>query len=58
MSAPRIAAFGSWRSPITSGLIAACGVGIGQVTLDGTDDCWSELWPLEVGRVTDQSQDD
>ena len=48
---PSVAPFGSWRSPITTQLITADRVGIGQVALDGDSIYWTESRPAEAGRV-------
>ena len=45
-----ISPYGSWRSPITSGLIVAGTVRLGQVELDGEDVYWIEGRPAEKGR--------
>ena len=45
------APYGSWKSPISAGLVVAGAVGLGQVALDGTDVYWSELRPAEGGRL-------
>ena len=45
-----IAPFGSWRSPIGAEEVAAGGVGLSQVQLDGEDVYWIELRPREKGR--------
>lgn len=42
--------YGSWRSPITSDLIVAESIGLGEVRLDGHDVYWSEMRPSEGGR--------
>ncbi|MBI3245964.1 MAG: S9 family peptidase [Deltaproteobacteria bacterium] len=44
------AAYGSWKSPITSDLIVAATVGLGQIQLDGEDVYWIEARPTEGGR--------
>ncbi len=44
------AAFGSWKSPITSDLIVAGTIGLGGVTFDGEDIYWLEGRPAEKGR--------
>jgi len=41
---------GSWRSPITSDLIAADSIILVDVLLDGDDVCWIEERPQEGGR--------
>ncbi|MEK7831954.1 MAG: S9 family peptidase, partial [Acidobacteriota bacterium] len=46
----KIAPYGSWRSPITSDLIVAGTVRLGQVELDGEDVYWIEGRPAEKGR--------
>ena len=46
----RVAPYGSWKSPITSDLIVQGSIGVGQVTLDGTDVYWIEMRPSEGGR--------
>ena len=42
--------YGSWKSPITSDLIVAGTIGLGQVRLDGQDIYWNESRPTEAGR--------
>jgi dienelactone hydrolase len=42
--------YGSWKSPITSDLIVADTIGLGELRLDGDDVYWSELRPTEGGR--------
>ena len=44
------APYGSWKSPITSDLIVAESVGIGETRLDGEDIYWTEMRPAEGGR--------
>jgi dipeptidyl aminopeptidase/acylaminoacyl peptidase len=46
----KVAPYGSWKSPITSDLIVAGTIGLGQVTLDGGDIYWIESRPQEKGR--------
>jgi hypothetical protein len=48
--AQTIAAFGSWRSPITSDLIVSDTIGLSEVQLDGDDTFWIESRPTEAGR--------
>lgn len=43
--------YGSWSSPITTELITAASVGLGEVFLDGDRVWWSELRPNEGARV-------
>ncbi|MBD2196332.1 MULTISPECIES: S9 family peptidase [Calothrix] len=50
MTTPEIAAYGAWRSPITTDLITSQTIGLGQIWLDGEDIYWSELRPSEKGR--------
>ena len=47
---PTTSPYGSWTSPITTDLIVAESVGLGQIALDGDDVYWVELRPLEAGR--------
>jgi dipeptidyl aminopeptidase/acylaminoacyl peptidase len=42
--------YGSWRSPITSDLIVAATIGLGQIVVDGSDIYWTESRPQEQGR--------
>ena len=44
------AGFGSWRSPITSDLIASGSIRIGDIAIDGSDVYWIESRPNEGGR--------
>jgi dipeptidyl aminopeptidase/acylaminoacyl peptidase len=50
MNQPQIAPYGSWDSPITSDLIAAGTVNLGQMVLDEETIYWSEGRPSEDGR--------
>lgn len=49
-NSPKIAPYGSWKSPITSDLIVEGSVGLSQPTFDGDDIYWLELRPQEGGR--------
>ena len=49
-NSPKIAPYGSWKSPITSNLIVEGSVGISQPSFDGTDIYWLEMRPKEGGR--------
>ena len=40
---PDIAAYGSWKSPITTELILSGAIGLGQVVLDDEDIYWLSL---------------
>jgi dipeptidyl aminopeptidase/acylaminoacyl peptidase len=44
------APYGSWESPITSGLIVSSSVSLGAIAVDGDDVYWLEGRPLEGGR--------
>ena len=46
----KIAAFGSWKSPIDSNLIVADSVRLGQARICGNDVYWTEGRPKEEGR--------
>ncbi|UCG81211.1 MAG: S9 family peptidase, partial [Desulfobacterales bacterium] len=50
MTEPKVAPYGSWKSPITSDLIVAETIGLGQIVLDGQDVYWTEMRPTEGGR--------
>src|SRR6185437_2111236 len=50
LNSPKIAPYGSWKSPITSDLIVEGSVGLSQPTFDGDDIYWLELRPTEAGR--------
>jgi hypothetical protein len=45
-----VAAYGSWKSPITSNLIARQSIKLSEVRLDGDDIYWLEDRPQENGR--------
>jgi dipeptidyl aminopeptidase/acylaminoacyl peptidase len=53
------APFGSWKSPISSDLIAAETIGAGAITPAGEDVYWIEIRPTEAGRyvLVKRSQD-
>jgi dipeptidyl aminopeptidase/acylaminoacyl peptidase len=44
------AAYGSWKSPITSDLIVSATIGLISTWVDGDDAYWSETRPQEAGR--------
>jgi hypothetical protein len=50
MKKPKIAPYGSWKSPITSDLIVSKAIGISQIAVDGPDIYWVESRPFENGR--------
>lgn len=50
MAQPKTAAYGSWKSPITSDLIVAQTTMLSEVRLDGDDIYWLEGRPQEQGR--------
>src|SRR5262249_54536596 len=47
---PRIAPYGSWKSPITSDLIVAQFIALSETRLDGEEIYWLEGRPQEQGR--------
>ncbi|HLN61671.1 MAG TPA: S9 family peptidase, partial [Symbiobacteriaceae bacterium] len=51
MTTPTVAPFGSWQSPITTDLITSKAIGLGQLSLDGSDLYWLESRPSEGGRL-------
>src|SRR6516164_9587875 len=50
MSSPKVAPYGSWKSPITSDLIVAQSISLSDVRLDGGGIYWLEGRPQEQGR--------
>jgi dipeptidyl aminopeptidase/acylaminoacyl peptidase len=50
MADKEICPYGSWKSPITSDLIVAGTIGLGEIALDGSDVYWIESRPAEKGR--------
>ncbi|HVH75721.1 MAG TPA: S9 family peptidase [Stellaceae bacterium] len=50
MAPTEIAPYGSWASPITSELIVASTIDLGEALLDGEDVYWLESRPQEGGR--------
>jgi len=50
MSKPQITPYGSWKSPITSDMVASAAIRLRQVVLDGKDIYWNELRATEEGR--------
>jgi dipeptidyl aminopeptidase/acylaminoacyl peptidase len=50
MASLKVAPYGSWKSPITAGIVAAGEVGLEQVRLDGADIYWIERRSQEGGR--------
>ena len=58
MSDPRIAPYGSWKSPITSNLIVSGSIGLSQPMMDGSDLYWVEMRPTEGGRSVIVKQND
>ena len=51
MPTPKIAPYGSWKSPITPELILADAIRLGEIALDRQDTYWSEGRPRENGRT-------
>src|SRR5512143_1472996 len=50
MKQKKVAPYGSWKSPITSDLIVAGTIGLGEIAVDGEDLYWIESRPSEGGR--------
>src|ERR1051325_7314647 len=46
-----VAPYGSWKSPISSDLIARGSTGLGQLAFDGNDVLFTEMRPAEKGRT-------
>lgn len=51
MSDAQIAPYGSWKSPVSTNLIVAGALSLGQVVVDGEDVYWTEGRPQEKGRT-------
>jgi dipeptidyl aminopeptidase/acylaminoacyl peptidase len=60
MPDPRIAPYGSWKSPISADMMAASFIGLDEIRIDGDDIYWLELRPSEGGRavITQYTPDD
>jgi dipeptidyl aminopeptidase/acylaminoacyl peptidase len=58
MQKPKIVPYGSWKSPITSDLIACGSIGLSQPKIDGQNIYWVEMRPLEGGRQVIVRRDD
>jgi dipeptidyl aminopeptidase/acylaminoacyl peptidase len=52
MSEPRVAPYGSWKSPISAEAVIAEAVRLSSIALDGEDVYWLEMRPEEGGRYT------
>ncbi len=50
MADPKVAPYGSWKSPITSDLIVSAAIRLMDIALDGGDSYWLEGRPTEGGR--------
>jgi dipeptidyl aminopeptidase/acylaminoacyl peptidase len=50
MTKPQVAPYGSWKSPITSDLVASGTIRVEQIILDGENIYWIEMRPAEGGR--------
>ena len=46
----KLAPYGSWRSPISSDMIASQTIGLEEIVIDGSDVYWIESRPSEGGR--------
>ncbi len=47
---PRVAPYGSWKSPITAKLVTEKAIGLWQLSRDGGNLYWQESRPMEGGR--------
>ena len=52
MGKPEVAPYGSWKSPITSELVASKIVRLGWIILDGEDIYWVEMRPMKEGGMS------
>jgi dipeptidyl aminopeptidase/acylaminoacyl peptidase len=50
MTNKKVARYGSWRSPISAGMVARADIRLDAVAVDGEDIYWSEMRPAEAGR--------
>ena len=50
MCEPGVSPYGSWKSPITSDIIASEAIRFGEISIDGDDTYWVEMRPQESGR--------
>lgn len=50
MTEKKATPYGSWKSPITSDLIVAGTIGLGEIAIEGDDIYWLENRPTEGGR--------
>ncbi len=50
MSSTKTAPFGSWKSPITSAVIASAAIRLSEITINNGDIYWNEGRPVEEGR--------
>jgi dipeptidyl aminopeptidase/acylaminoacyl peptidase len=50
MSQPTVAPYGTWKSPITSDVVASTSIGLADVRIDNGDIYWLESRPVEGGR--------
>jgi dipeptidyl aminopeptidase/acylaminoacyl peptidase len=50
MPEPKVAPYGSWKSPITTDLIVSGSIGLTQPLIDGQTIYWIEMRPTEGGR--------
>ncbi|HEY6120390.1 MAG TPA: prolyl oligopeptidase family serine peptidase, partial [Pyrinomonadaceae bacterium] len=57
MVGPKISPYGTWKSPITSDLIASSAIGLSQPRIAGDDIYWIEMRPEEGGRNVIVRQD-
>ncbi|MEB3292881.1 MAG: S9 family peptidase [Synechococcales bacterium] len=51
VNALSVASYGTWKSPISSDLIVAGTIGLGQIAIEGDQVFWQESRPTEAGRT-------
>ncbi len=51
MTLPIVAAFGSWKSPVSLDMVAHGAISLLRISLDGPDTYWAEVRPAEGGRT-------
>jgi len=50
MAEIQVAPYGAWKSPLTSDVIVAENISLGDIAVDGEDIYWLEMRPAEAGR--------
>ena len=51
MNQPRVAPYGTWKSPVSLEMVAHGSINLLRIVLDGLDTYWAEVRPAEDGRT-------